>query len=97
MQNHYHIDDSNVITHRYAQQGDHTDPVNFAWDNFIFQKNTLRNIGLNQKLALLKIQMLNWQPIIEQPTIVITDTKSKDYNNQTNNYKNYNPKRGGSR
>ncbi len=76
LQNHYHIADANIITHRYAQQGDHTDPVNFGWDNFIAQKNTLQNQGLNQRLALLKTQMFNWQPIVEQPTIIISDKKN---------------------
>ncbi len=77
LQSHYHIAEANIITHRYAQQGDHTDPVNFAWDNFIAQKDTLQNQGLNQRLALLKTQIFNWQPIIEQPTIIVEDKKSK--------------------
>jgi len=76
LQSHYHIADANVITHRYAQQGDHTDPVNFAWDNFIAQKNTIQNQGLSQKLALLKSESLNWQTIIEQPTIIVVDKKA---------------------
>ena len=58
LQSHYHISDTNVITHRYAQQGDHTDPVNFAWDNFIAQKETIQYQGLNQKLALLNLSLL---------------------------------------
>lgn len=34
--------DENVITHRYAQQGDHTDPVYFDWDGFVNDKRQLR-------------------------------------------------------
>jgi hypothetical protein len=79
LQSHYHIADANIITHRYAQQGDHTDPVNFAWDSFIFQKETLQSQGLNQRLALLKTQIFNWQPLVEQPTIIVEDKKSKSH------------------
>src|SRR5262249_43334681 len=38
----YHVLDENVITHRYAQQGDHTDPVNFDWDGFLSEKDVFR-------------------------------------------------------
>ncbi len=75
LQNHYHISDANIITHRYAQQGDHTDPVNFNWDSFIAQKESLENQGLNQKLALLKTESLGWQQIFEQPKIIVVDKK----------------------
>lgn len=43
LQNRYNIDDANVITHRYAQQGDHTDPVRFDFEQFIATKNQLKN------------------------------------------------------
>ena len=75
LQNHYHISDANIITHRYAQQGDHTDPVNFSWDNFIAQKDTLQNQNMNQRLAFLKNEFLTWQPILEQPAIIVSEKK----------------------
>jgi hypothetical protein len=65
LQNHYHVPDSNVVTHRYAQQGDHTDPVNFAWNDFIADKASLQNQSLNFRLADLKREALAWQPIEE--------------------------------
>ncbi len=68
LQNHYHIPDSNIVTHRYAQQGDHTDPVNFAWNEFIADKTSLQNQALNYRLADLKAEAVAWQPIEELGT-----------------------------
>jgi len=65
LQNHYHVPNSNIVTHRYAQQGDHTDPVNFAWNDFIADKTSLQNQSLNYRLADLKAEALAWQPIEE--------------------------------
>lgn len=42
LQDRYHVLDENVITHRYAQQGDHTDPVAFDWEGFLAQKDQFR-------------------------------------------------------
>jgi N-acetyl-anhydromuramyl-L-alanine amidase AmpD len=42
LQERYKVPDENVITHRYAQQGDHTDPVYFDWDGFTNDKRQLR-------------------------------------------------------
>ncbi len=75
LQSHYNISDANIITHRYAQQGDHTDPVNFGWDNFIAQKDSLLGQGLNQKIALMKLESFNWKPVLEQPAAVVVDKK----------------------
>ena len=55
--------DSNIVTHRYAQQGDHTDPVNFGWSDFIADKTSLQTQSLNCRLADLKTEALAWQPI----------------------------------
>ena len=63
LQSHYHVQDSNVITHRYAQQGDHTDPVHFAWDDFIAEKKSLQNLALNLQLADLKSEAIAWKPV----------------------------------
>jgi hypothetical protein len=65
LQSHYHIPDRNVVTHRYAQQGDHTDPVNFNWDNFIAEKTSLQNQALNWRLSQLKAEAVAWHPIEE--------------------------------
>lgn len=46
LQNRYKVSSENVITHRYAQQGDHTDPVNFDLDNFLAAKDAFRNNAL---------------------------------------------------
>jgi hypothetical protein len=46
LQQKYHIADENIITHRYAQQGDHTDPVNFDWDGFLATKNQLKEMAI---------------------------------------------------
>jgi hypothetical protein len=39
LQDRFHVGDENIITHKYAQQGDHTDPVNFDWTGFLAIKN----------------------------------------------------------
>lgn len=49
LQDRYHVLDENVITHRYAQQGDHTDPVAFDWEGFLAQKNQFRLAALPLK------------------------------------------------
>jgi hypothetical protein len=65
LQNHYHVPNSNIVTHKYAQQGDHTDPVNFAWNDFIADKASMQNQALNYRVASLKAEALAWQPIEE--------------------------------
>lgn len=49
LQDRYHVLDENIITHRYAQQGDHTDPVAFDWEGFLAQKNAFRTEALALK------------------------------------------------
>jgi hypothetical protein len=49
LQDRYHVLDENVITHRYAQQGDHTDPVNFDWEGFLAEKDQFRQQALAYK------------------------------------------------
>ena len=46
LQQRYHVLDEDIITHKYAQQGDHTDPVNFDWDKFISEKNQLKETAI---------------------------------------------------
>jgi hypothetical protein len=49
LQDRYHVLDENVITHRYAQQGDHTDPVAFDWEGFLAVKDAFRRQALALK------------------------------------------------
>ena len=49
LQNRYDVSSENVITHRYAQQGDHTDPVNFDLDGFLSSKETFRTKAIAMK------------------------------------------------
>lgn len=49
LQDRYHVLDENVITHRYAQQGDHTDPVAFDWEGFLAVKDAFRTQALALK------------------------------------------------
>jgi hypothetical protein len=61
LQNRYKVTNENVITHRYAQQGDHTDPVAFAWETFLSNKNKFRSIALTRTLDLIaKDAENNW-------------------------------------
>lgn len=52
LQDRYHVLYENIITHRYAQQGDHTDPVNFDWDGFLAQESDFHNKALAMKREL---------------------------------------------
>jgi hypothetical protein len=52
LQERYHVLNENVITHRYAQQGDHTDPVAFDFEAFLAQKDEFRNSALAIKREL---------------------------------------------
>lgn len=49
LQHRYDVSSENVITHRYAQQGDHTDPVNFDLDGFLASKEVFRQHALALK------------------------------------------------
>ncbi len=49
LQDRYHVLNENVITHRYAQQGDHTDPVAFDWEGFLALKDDFRDQALAAK------------------------------------------------
>jgi N-acetylmuramoyl-L-alanine amidase len=62
LQNRYHVPDANVITHRYAQQGDHTDPVNFDWEGFLANKNLFKNQALAFHFRDISREALTWLP-----------------------------------
>ncbi len=49
LQNRFRVSNENIITHRYAQQGDHTDPVNFDTESFLSVKDDFRNRTLALK------------------------------------------------
>jgi hypothetical protein len=57
----YNIDEGNIITHRYAQQGDHTDPVNFDWDEFLATVNTFHNQAIAYRTGHIKDEARHWQ------------------------------------
>ncbi len=52
LQHRFKVSSENVITHRYAQQGDHTDPVNFDLDNFLSTKEDFRTKALALKRSI---------------------------------------------
>ncbi len=66
LQNRYHVVDADVITHRYAQQGDHTDPVNFDWAAFVTARHELSNSALALKMKELNNEALSW---IAEPNV----------------------------
>jgi hypothetical protein len=61
LQDRYKVVDANVITHRYAQRGDHTDPVNFDWEQFIADKDRFRNQAIATKLNHIQEDATTWQ------------------------------------
>ncbi|HEY9734230.1 MAG TPA: peptidoglycan recognition family protein [Drouetiella sp.] len=72
LQERYKVSDDNVITHRYAQQGDHTDPVNFDWDGFIASKNNFRNRAIAYKVRKLKDDVKDWSDTTTTTTVTTT-------------------------
>ncbi len=49
LQHRYKVASENVITHKYAQQGDHTDPVNFDLEGFLATKESFKNKAIALK------------------------------------------------
>ncbi|MBZ0186601.1 MAG: N-acetylmuramoyl-L-alanine amidase, partial [Candidatus Obscuribacterales bacterium] len=74
LQERYDIKNENVITHRYAQQGDHTDPVNFDWDGFISSKNQMRKDAIAYKMSDIRSGARQW---IEQKTASVENQALK--------------------
>ncbi len=60
LQQRYQVENANVVTHRYAQQGDHTDPVNFDLDGFIAYKNQFQRRALAYKVKGLEQEVKTW-------------------------------------
>ncbi|MBP9091997.1 N-acetylmuramoyl-L-alanine amidase [bacterium] len=67
LQSRYNVDNQSIITHRYAQQGDHTDPVNFDWDGFIASKNSFRNQAIAYRSNKIKAEAKRWKHEAEVP------------------------------
>ncbi|HEY9786247.1 MAG TPA: N-acetylmuramoyl-L-alanine amidase [Candidatus Obscuribacterales bacterium] len=61
LQDRYQVADENVITHRYAQQGDHTDPVHFDWEQFLADKDNFRRKAIAYKINRLKDEAREWK------------------------------------
>ena len=67
LQSRYNVNNESIITHRYAQQGDHTDPVNFDWDGFIASKNSFRNQAIAYRTNKIKDESKRWKHEVEVP------------------------------
>lgn len=63
LQDRYNVSDQNVITHRYAQQGDHTDPVNFDWEGFLAEKDHFRTRAIAYKMNKVRDDSTSWRPV----------------------------------
>ncbi len=70
LQNRYQVDHANVITHRYAQQGDHTDPVNFDLEGFLAYKNNFQKQALAYKVKGLEKEVKTWNEPSAASTIL---------------------------
>ena len=49
----YQIEPENLITHRYAQRGDHTDPVAFDWNSFTAQVGKLNRKSVSKEMVAI--------------------------------------------
>lgn len=80
LQKRYNVADENIITHRYAQQGDHTDPVHFDWDHFIASKNAFKNQSIAYRTKSIKDESKSWkaspEPVVN--TYLKLHSKVKD-------------------
>ncbi len=61
LQQRYKVADENIITHRYAQQGDHTDPVNFDFPGFLQAKNNFKNKAIASRIKDMKEEGKSWE------------------------------------
>lgn len=70
LQQRYQVENANVITHRYAQQGDHTDPVNFDLEGFLAYKNQFQKQALACKVKGLEREVKTWNEPAAASTIL---------------------------
>lgn len=61
LQERYCVSQENIITHRYAQQGDHTDPVLFDWGGFLLATDKFRQNAIASRLDNIKDMSKSWQ------------------------------------
>ena len=61
----YNIQSGNIITHRYAQQGDHTDPVNFNFDDFLATIDSFTNKAIAYRVKSVKDDAKQWKKSAE--------------------------------
>lgn len=61
LQERYCVSQENIITHRYAQQGDHTDPVLFDWGGFLLAKDKFRQNAIASRLDNIKDMSKQWR------------------------------------
>jgi hypothetical protein len=78
LQDRYSVASENIITHRYAQQGDHTDPVNFDWRGFLSSKDRHRNQAIAYKMNSMEKQSGNWGSYSE-PAAASVDAMPNTY------------------
>lgn len=71
LQDRYGVQSENIITHRYAQQGDHTDPVHFDWKTFLWTKDRHRNEAIAYKMNNMDKQSRNWGDYKETPAVAV--------------------------
>lgn len=74
LQDRYKVDDDNIITHRYAQQGDHTDPVYFDFEGFLAEKTRFRNKAIAYRVSKINSEPLNIPDAVETSTTAAATT-----------------------
>ncbi len=75
LQERYKVQDANIVTHRYAQRGDHTDPVNFDFDEFLAEKDHFRNQAIAYKVNHVQEDSAKWNvPAVEETVTTTTTT-----------------------
>lgn len=74
LQDRYNVINENVITHRYAQQGDHTDPVAFDFEGFLAVKDEFHNKALAMKR---EIKPTNLADIATPPPTIYMELHKK--------------------
>jgi hypothetical protein len=73
LQDRYQIKSEDIVTHRYAQQGDHTDPVRFDWRGFLTAKDRHRNDALAFKMDSMRQQSSSWGDYTQTENLQRTD------------------------
>lgn len=77
----YNIQAGNIITHRYAQQGDHTDPVNFNFDDFLATIDSFTSKAIAYRVKSVKDDAKQWKKTAEPAANVYLKPHTQDQNN----------------